>query len=86
MVVHLLLYELFPATTKEKQQYIIMVIIIMVMSNPTLFKYLQQKVFTVKQNLMYIFSYRISSDIRQIFSFQNNPKDLDPSYKTDLDL
>ena len=31
--------------------------------------------------------YRISSDIRQtFFSFQNNPKDLDPSYKTDLDL
>ena len=30
--------------------------------------------------------YRISSDIRQIFSFQNNPKDLDPSYKMDLDL
>ena len=31
--------------------------------------------------------YRISSDIRRIFfSFQNNPKDLDPSYKTDLDL
>ena len=21
-----------------------------------------------------------------LFSFQNNPKDLDPSYKTDLDL
>ena len=21
-----------------------------------------------------------------VFSFQNNPKDLDPSYKTDLDL
>ena len=32
------------------------------------------------------FIYRISSDIRRIFSFQNNPKDLDPSYKTDLDL
>ena len=32
-------------------------------------------------------NYRISSDIRQtFFSFQNNPKDLDPSYKTDLDL
>ena len=31
--------------------------------------------------------YRISSVIRQsFFSFQNNPKDLDPSYKTDLDL
>ena len=23
---------------------------------------------------------------RDFFSFQNNPKDLDPSYKTDLDL
>ena len=32
-------------------------------------------------------AYRISSDIRRtFFSFQNNPKDLDPSYKTDLDL
>ena len=30
--------------------------------------------------------YRISLDIRRIFSFQNNPKDLDPSSKTDLDL
>ena len=33
------------------------------------------------------FSYRISSVIRRsFFSFQNNPKDLDSSYKTDLDL
>ena len=32
-------------------------------------------------------NYRISSVIRQSFSFfQNNPKDLDPSCKTDLDL
>ena len=31
--------------------------------------------------------YRISSVIkRSFFSFQNNPKDLDPSYKTDLNL
>ena len=31
--------------------------------------------------------YRISSVIRRsLFSFQNNPKGLDPSYKTDLDL
>ena len=30
--------------------------------------------------------YRISSVIRQSFFFQNNPKDLDPSYKMDLDL
>ena len=32
--------------------------------------------------------YQISSVIRQefLFSFQNNPKDLDPSYKMDLDL
>ena len=31
--------------------------------------------------------YRISSVIRQsFFFFQNNPKDLDPSCKTDLDL
>ena len=30
--------------------------------------------------------YHISSVIRLSFSFQNNPKDLDPSSKTDLDL
>ena len=31
--------------------------------------------------------YRISSVIRRsLFSFQNNPKGLDPSCKTDLDL
>ena len=30
--------------------------------------------------------YRISPVIRQFFSFQNNPKNLQPSYKTDLDL
>ena len=33
------------------------------------------------------FSYHISSVIRQrLFSFQNNPQNLDPSYKMDLDL
>ena len=33
------------------------------------------------------YMYRISSVIRRVFfSFQNNPKDLDPSYKTDLGL
>ena len=30
--------------------------------------------------------YLISLVIRQSFPFQNNPKDLDPSYKMDLDL
>ena len=30
--------------------------------------------------------YRISSIIRRSFFFQNNPKDLDPSCKMDLDL
>ena len=30
--------------------------------------------------------YRISSLIRQFFSFQNNSKNLDLSYKMDLDL
>ena len=30
--------------------------------------------------------YHISPVIKQCFSFQNNPKDLDLSYKTDLDL
>ena len=34
------------------------------------------------------FCYRISSEISffVFFSFQNNPKDLDPSFKMDLDL
>ena len=31
-------------------------------------------------------AYRISSGIRRRFSFLNNPKDLDPSSKMDLDL
>ena len=30
--------------------------------------------------------YRISSVIRRSFFFHNNPNDLDPSCKTDLDL
>ena len=30
---------------------------------------------------VYLFGYKT-----EFFSFQNNPKDLDPSYKTDLDL
>ena len=35
---------------------------------------------------IFLGEYCISSVIRQsFFSFQNNPKDLDPSYKTDLD-
>ena len=42
---------------------------------------------SVKENLRWRHRYRISSVIRQsLFSFQNNPKDLDPSCKTDLDL
>ena len=31
-----------------------------------------------------VVQYHISSIIRQSFSFQNNPKNLDPSYKMDL--
>ena len=39
--------------------------------------------FFITANLIY----RISSGIRRsFFFFQNNPKDLDPSCKTDLDL
>ena len=33
------------------------------------------------ENIPYFFGYKA-----EIFSFQNNPKDLDPSWKTDLDL
>ena len=36
---------------------------------------------TVFVVLPYFFGYKT-----EFFSFQNNPKDLDPSYKTDLDL
>ena len=40
-----------------------------------------------KEHLLKMIRYRISSVIRQsFFSFQNNPKDLDPSCKMDLDL
>ena len=33
------------------------------------------------ENLLYFFGYKT-----EFFSFQNNPKDLDPSCKMDLDL
>ena len=40
-----------------------------------------------KKNHEAVPTYHISSVIKRgFFSFQNNPKDLDPSYKTDLDL
>ena len=35
----------------------------------------------VKVSIPYFLGY-----MTDFFSFQNNPKDLDPSYKTDLDL
>ena len=55
------------------------------------------KTYVVTQGEVTNIVYRISSVIRQSFSFQNNPKDLDlsyktnpkdldPSYKMDLDL
>ena len=37
--------------------------------------------FEIFSVLPYFFAYQIES-----FSFQNNPKNLDPSYKMDLDL
>ena len=45
-----------------------------------LFAQLEDKVFR-KWYLSYFFGYKTG-----FFPFQNNPKDLDPSYKTDLDL
>ena len=40
-----------------------------------------------KMSVVAFQNYRISSVIRwRFFSFQSNPKDLDPSSKTDLDL
>ena len=35
----------------------------------------------IEPDLPYFFGYKI-----EFFSFQNNPKNLDPSYKTNLDL
>ena len=35
----------------------------------------------LEMEVPYFFGYKM-----EIFSFQNNPKDLDPSYKMDLDL
>ena len=37
--------------------------------------------YLMKKNLPYFFGYET-----EFFSFQNNPKNLDPSYKPDLDL
>ena len=37
-------------------------------------------------DLLLSHKYHISLVIRQIFSFQNNPENLDLSYKIDLDL
>ena len=39
------------------------------------------KILNTLMLLPYFFGYKI-----EFFSFQNNPKDLDPSYKMDLDL
>ena len=39
------------------------------------------KVCSAPVNLPYFLGYKTD-----FFPFQNNPKDLDPSYKTDLDL
>ena len=44
------------------------------------------KIYSVCKFSCFCLWYRISSVIRQSFFFQNNPKDLDPSYKRDLDL
>ena len=46
----------------------------------------KQKIMTINlmiclAELLYFFAYKA-----EFFSFQNNPKDLDPSCKTDLDL
>ena len=38
-------------------------------------------IFHLRPQLQYFFGYKM----RVFFSFQNNPKNLDPSYKTDLD-
>ena len=37
--------------------------------------------FLISKRLPYFFGYKM-----ELFSFQNKPKDLDPSYKMDLDL
>ena len=52
----------------------------------TLFKLKKPLIMVMEISGYHSLAYRISSDIRRIFFFQNNPQDLDPSYKTDLDL
>ena len=41
----------------------------------------KDSVTAIGHHLPYFFGYKT-----EFFFFQNNPKDLDPSYKTDLDL
>ena len=45
------------------------------------FALLKLLTFFFSENIPYFFGYKA-----EIFSFQNNPKDLDPSWKMDLDL
>ena len=43
--------------------------------------FISEGAFIRLEEIPYFFGYKT-----EFFSFQNNPKDLDPSYKTDLDL
>ena len=45
----------------------------------------QKQVSNIKK-VLYFFSCKMEFSFVLFFSFQNNPKNLDPSYKMDLDL
>ena len=46
----------------------------------------QTEIFIIFILFYFFVKYRISSVILEFFFFQNNPKDLDPSCKMDLDF
>ena len=52
-----------------------------VLSSPMMFFPIQTIIISNSENLPYFFSYKM-----KFFSFQKHPKDLDQSYKMDLDL
>ena len=51
------------------------------MSTTESYDFLETNYIASKNTILYFLGYKT-----EFFSFQNNPKDLDPSCKTDLDL
>ena len=48
--------------------------------------YITERINTLVNSIPYFFDYNTLVLILESFSFQNNPKNLDPSYKMDVDL